>query len=219
MNLGTQELRYSGTQNETLTDKLTIKHNYILNYLGHIFLSGKNEPLMVGNFIGDYVKGKQYQNYPVEIQKGILLHRAIDEYTDRNEHWMAIRELLKPIYKRYAGVVADISTDHFLAANWNQFSDEQLSWYAKWVYAVFLRNFDVMPKQVQGFLPYLIQHRRLQSYAKLKGFEMSLRIMTNRTSLPDGTNAVMQLLNDEYEVFNQHALHFLNDVFYFVKEK
>ena len=104
-----------------------------MNYLGHIFLSGKNEQLLVGNFIGDYVKGKQYLHYPEEIRKGILLHRAIDDFTDRNAHWMNVRELFRPIYKRYAGVVADVVIDHFLAKNWSHFSDEQLDWYSKWV--------------------------------------------------------------------------------------
>ena len=189
-----------------------------MNYLGHIFLSGTNEQLLVGNFIGDYVKGKQYLNYPEEIQKGILLHRAIDEFTDRNLHWMAIRELLRPIYKRYAGVVADIVVDHFLAANWNRFSDEQLNWYAKWVYAVFLRNFDQMPLRVQGFLPYLIQHRRLQSYAKISGLEMSLRIMSLRTSLPDCTEESIDLLKEKYEAFKEYSLLFLADAIAFVAD-
>ena len=75
-----------------------------MNYLGHIFLSGEDEQLLVGNFIGDYVKGTQYQHYPHKMQKGIILHRSIDHYTDQNPHWIAIKRLLSPIYKRYAGV-------------------------------------------------------------------------------------------------------------------
>lgn len=183
-----------------------------MNYLGHIYLSGKNEKLLVGNFIGDYVKGQQYNHYPDEIKQGILLHRAIDKYTDQNVHWMEIRELFRPIYARYAGVVADVVIDHFLARNWSSFSDEQLSWYAKWVYAVFLRYFDEMPKRVQGFLPYLIQHRRLQSYAKLSGLDMSLRIMALRTSLPDATDEAIQFLKEHYALFNDHSMLFLNEV-------
>ena len=188
-----------------------------MNYLGHLYLSGKNESLLIGNFIGDYVKGKQYLNYPEELQKGILLHRSIDEFTDANQHWLAIRALLKPIYKRYAGVVTDIFIDHFLAANWNQFSNEQLSWYAKWVYAVFLQNFDQMPARVQGFLPYLIQHRRLQSYAKISGLKTSLQIMSYRTSLPDGTERAIELLKDNYDEFKKHSLLFLQEVTRFVE--
>lgn len=189
-----------------------------MNYLGHIYLSGNNEQLMIGNFIGDYVKGKQYENYPDEIRKGILLHRVIDDFTDKNEHWLEIRELLKPLYKRYAGVVADILVDHYLAKNWDQFSSTQLNLYSEWVYAVLQKNYVVLPQRVQYFLPYLIQHKRLQSYAKKSGLEMSLRIMSDRTSLPDHTDEVMQLINNEYPIFKKYSLLFLEEVRLFIKQ-
>jgi len=183
-----------------------------MNYLGHIYLSGNDELLMVGNFIGDYVKGNQYNSFPDQIRQGILFHRAIDHFTDQNEHWLAIRELLRPFYHRYAGVVADIFIDHFLAKNWNLYSDTLLTWYAKWAYAAFLRHHQYLPAKVQEFLPYLIQHRRLQSYAYIEGLEMSLRIMSFRTSLPENTDAVIEKLIANYQLFEQHAETFLKEI-------
>lgn len=187
-----------------------------MNYLGHIFLSGESELLMVGNFIGDYVKGKQYENYPEEVKAGILLHRSIDHFTDNNQHWKEIRDLLKPIYGRYAGVVADIFIDHFLAKNWDRYSSIQLGWFSKWAYAVFLRNFELLPHRVQGFMPYLIQHRRLQSYATIKGLDVSLRIMGFRTSLPEKTDNAISHLKTNYILYRQHAVAFLDEVQVFV---
>jgi acyl carrier protein phosphodiesterase len=134
-----------------------------MNYLGHIYLSGENEQLMTGNFIGDYVKGKGYLNYPAEIQRGILFHREIDHYTDQHPNWKIIRETIRPIYGRYAGVVADLFADHILAKNWAEFSEINLNWKSKWAYAVLLKHYNHLPPVVQSFLPYLIQHRRLQS--------------------------------------------------------
>jgi acyl carrier protein phosphodiesterase len=170
-----------------------------LNYLGHIFLSGLNEPLLVGNFIGDYVKGRQFENYPSEIKQGIILHRAIDEFTDHHPAWMTIRELIRPVYNRHAGVVADLFIDHYLAKNWDHYSQIRLQWYAKWVYAVFLKHYEVLPDRVKGFLPFMIQHRRLQSYAEHSGIEISLRIMALHTSLPDHTDKAMLLLKNHDE--------------------
>lgn len=180
-----------------------------MNYLGHIYLSGFNEPLLVGNFIGDYVKGKRFMAYPDAIRRGILYHRAIDHYTDQNRHWQSVRELLRPLYGRYAGVVADVFTDHFLAANWQQFSEVPLSWQAKWAYAALLKHYDQLPHRVQGFLPYLIQHRRLQSYATFEGIEVSLAIMSKYTSLPDNTSRAMLLLHDDYQPLKKHATSFV----------
>jgi acyl carrier protein phosphodiesterase len=183
-----------------------------MNYLGHLFLSGTDEQLLVGNFIGDFVKGKQYTKYPVKIQSGILLHREIDWFTDRNSNWMEIREMLRPVYNRYAGVVADMFVDHFLASNWEHFSDQQLSWYAKWVYAVFLKNFDKMPQQVQNFIPYFIQHRRLQSYAEIAGIDTSLRILSTRRSLPENTDNAIINLKKNYSSYKKSALLFVEEI-------
>ncbi len=184
-----------------------------MNYLGHILLSGNNEQLMTGNFIGDYVKGKKYHDYPEEIQRGIILHRKIDYFTDHcSNNWKNIRERLKPIYGRYAGVVADLFADHILAQNWQSFSHTRLDHYSKWVYAALLHNYNYLPERVKLFLPYLIQHRRLQSYKYNNGIEMSLRIMSFRTSLPDKTSDAIKLLENEFEYFEKNGMLFLNEI-------
>jgi acyl carrier protein phosphodiesterase len=190
-----------------------------MNYLGHIFLSGENELLMVGNFISDYVKGKNYLKYPLEVQKGILLHRSIDQFTDNNQHWRSIREMIRPVYHRYAGVASDLIVDHFLAAKWNSYSQYPLLLYSKWVHAVFLRNYSILPERVKGFLAYLIQHKRLLSYSEIKGIEESLYIMSLRTSLPDQTREAITLLNEHYEKFGNLSTLFLTDVIDFVSNQ
>ena len=53
-----------------------------MNFLAHIYLSGNNKKVTIGNFIADGIKGKKHQNFSKNIQIGILLHRAIDSYTD-----------------------------------------------------------------------------------------------------------------------------------------
>lgn len=50
-----------------------------MNVLAHIYLSGDSEKIIIGNYIGDYVKGRDYLKYPEAIRKGIILHRHIDE--------------------------------------------------------------------------------------------------------------------------------------------
>lgn len=183
-----------------------------MNYLGHIYLSGSNKKLMVGNFIADSVKGKQYLAYPLGIQEGILLHRKIDDFTDRNPHWMEIQSTLKPIYKRYAGVVADMVVDHFLAANWDHFSDIQLSCYTKWIHAVLLQNYGNLPPKIQSIIPILIKNKRLQSYSKIEGIACSLNIMSQQTSLPNNTKKAITYLKANYSDQKRHSLLFLNEI-------
>jgi acyl carrier protein phosphodiesterase len=190
-----------------------------MNYLGHIFLSGENELLMVGNFIADYVKGKNYLKYPAEVQKGILLHRSIDQFTDNDQYWKSIREMIRPVYNRYAGVASDLFIDHFLAVHWNTYSQYPLHVYSKWTHAVFLRNYSLLPERVKGFLAYLIQHKRLLSYSGIKGIEESLYIMSLRTSLPDKTGEAINLLTEHYEEFETLSSRFLKAVIDFVSNQ
>ena len=70
-----------------------------MNFLAHIFLSGKDENLTIGNFIADSVKGKKYLKYPAGIQKGIILHRAIDSYTDTHP---VVRKSTSRLFKTYS---------------------------------------------------------------------------------------------------------------------
>ena len=64
--------------------------NQGMNYLVHIFLSGDDRRVQIGNFVGDAVKGRAYENYPLGFREGILLHREIDDYTD---HHPVVREI------------------------------------------------------------------------------------------------------------------------------
>ena len=68
-----------------------------MNFLAHIYLSGENEGIIIGNFIADGIKGKKYEIYPHAIQKGILLHRAIDSYTDGHP---TVRQSTKRLHKK-----------------------------------------------------------------------------------------------------------------------
>ena len=52
-----------------------------MNYLAHSILSFTNGQL-VGNMIADFIKNNERENFPLEIQDGIKLHRFIDSFTD-----------------------------------------------------------------------------------------------------------------------------------------
>lgn len=100
-----------------------------MNYLAHIFLSGSNRKVQLGNFVGDAVKGSSYKNYPPDIAKGIQLHRAIDDYTDRHPAVCEVVHRLQPEFGRYSGVLLDIYFDYLLASRFESFSGVSLRRY------------------------------------------------------------------------------------------
>ena len=85
-----------------------------MNVLAHIYLSGDSDKIIIGNYIGDYVKGRDYLNYPELIRKGIILHRYIDMFTDRHPVVHRSKIYFSRKYHKYAGVITDIMYDHYL---------------------------------------------------------------------------------------------------------
>ncbi|NVK49164.1 MAG: DUF479 domain-containing protein, partial [Cyclobacteriaceae bacterium] len=85
-----------------------------MNFLAHAFLSFGHEKILVGNFIADFVKGKQIEKYEKQIQIGIQLHRAIDLFTDSHPLVKAAQSYLRPKFGHYSSVITDVFFDYFL---------------------------------------------------------------------------------------------------------
>lgn len=152
-----------------------------MNFLAHIYLSGDNELLKIGNFMADTVRGKRYLDYSNEIQKGILLHRFIDTYTDAHPIYRQSRRRLYEKYGHYAGVIMDIVYDHFLAKNWKYYNEIELDVYAAQFYDSLKENYELLTTKTQNLMPYMIQQNWLVQYASLEGLETILFQMDHRT--------------------------------------
>ncbi|MBP7506741.1 MAG: acyl carrier protein phosphodiesterase [Prolixibacteraceae bacterium] len=180
--------------------------------MGHIFLSGDNEDIIVGNFIADSVKGKKYKLYPTEIQKGILLHRKIDEFTDKNEHFQNIKLFFIPVYNHYSGVVADLTVDYYLALNWSNYSDIPLKIFTSKIYNIFLKNYHIIPVRMKRFLHNLIYRDRLLTYSSLKGIKEALSIMSFHSELPDFSAKAVRIIDDNNKEMNNLFNSFINEI-------
>jgi len=189
-----------------------------MNHLAHIFLSGNNDYVKIGNFIGDYIKGKKYKRYTPEIQIGIIMHRNIDNFTDSNEIPKKIKPLFSGYYGRYAGIIIDVFYDHFLAVNWDNFSDIPLKTFVNRFYSILQKNNQVLPYKVQNFLPRMIEHDRIYSYKYFQGLEKALSVMSKHTSLPDYTSKAMTILSDNYSLINRNFLEFFPEIINFITE-
>lgn len=187
-----------------------------MNYLAHLYLSGEEEKTMVGNFIADHVKGKSFEKFPREIQKGILLHRQIDSFTDAHPKFREAKKLLTNGFGLYSGIIVDLLYDHILATKWDNYSDKTLRSFSKRSHAILLSNFRHLPKRVQAFLPILIQNRRLESYATVDGIIQSIEIMGRYTSLPRESEFAKQILLENREYLIENFENFMDDMIGFV---
>jgi acyl carrier protein phosphodiesterase len=183
-----------------------------MNYLAHLYLSGDDPGVLVGNFIGDYVKGGRFNRYNGSVQTGILLHRQIDSFTDRHPAFRESASLFKEGYQRYAGVVCDVVYDHLLAAGWEKFSDLTLNAFVSKSHRILMQHYFGLPLKVKQFLPFLIKSRRLENYRHLEGIEKTLNIMSANSSLPDKTAFAVKRIQTHYDILRDQFEVFMPEV-------
>lgn len=189
-----------------------------MNFLAHLYLSGDDEQLMIGNFIADSVKGSSFNAYPPGIAKGIRLHRAIDFYSDNHPVFLKSVIRLRPKYRKYAGVIVDIFYDHFLAKNWKEYSDKPLEQYASEVHALMLKNILHFPERSIMFLKYAMRTNRMVSYATLQGIEETLYGMSRRTTFKSNMELSLDDLKENYPLFENEFREFFEEARMYVKE-
>lgn len=190
-----------------------------MNFLAHIFLSGQNEDLIIGNFIADSVKGKKYLNFPSGIQKGIILHRSIDYFTDTHPVVRQSTSRLFKNYSHYSAVIVDIYYDHFLASNWSNYSETPLEIYIADFYLLLEKNFSILPEPIQRFFPVMVEENWLLSYASIEGIQKILYQMNIRTRGKSKMDKAVKDLQDNYKDFEGDFNTFFPDLQKFTKQK
>jgi acyl carrier protein phosphodiesterase len=190
-----------------------------VNYLAHIYLSNEEEEITLGNFIADGVKGKKYVQFPLGIQQGILLHRAIDSYTDAHPIVRKSTKRLHKKYSHYSGVIVDILYDHFLAKNWTQYHSIPLHKYTENFYNLINSNFDRLTPRIQKMMPYMIEQNWLLSYASIDGIGKILDQMNRRTNNQSKMNLAVLELTTYYKEFEEEFTLFFEDLKKYSKNK
>jgi acyl carrier protein phosphodiesterase len=188
-----------------------------MNLLAHLYLSGKKEQIITGNFIGDYVKGDQYKNYPNEVMEGIMLHRNIDSFTDRHDIVKHSRSYLSTYYQKYAGVVVDIFYDHFLSKDWDQFSQDSLYTFINRIYRILDKYHFMLPEKVLQFFPEMKHQRWLENYGTLEGISEVLERIVKRARLPEKIKHATQHLHEHYDVFHKDFYAFFPRIINYVR--
>lgn len=154
-----------------------------MNYLAHIFLSGNDKQIQIGNFVADAVKGNAYRDYPVRMQKGILLHRRIDTFADSHPLVQELVVMGRKDFGRYSAVVTDVLLDHFLARDFKIYAHQPLKYFAYRFYWNLIWNYHHLPGRFQGFMWHFILTSRLECYASREGIRRSLAIMVKYRGL------------------------------------
>lgn len=183
-----------------------------MNFLAHIYLSGTEEEVIIGNFIADGIKGKSYQNYSEGIQKGVLLHRFIDSFTDAHPTVRKSTARLHANYGHYSGVIVDILYDHYLARNWSDYHEQPLDAFVQDFYELLHRNYESLPTRTKRLMPYMIADNWLYSYATVEGIGKILSQMNHRTQGKSRMDRAVAELLEHYDAFEAEFRTFFSEL-------
>lgn len=184
-----------------------------MNFLAHLYLSGNIPEIMVGNFIGDFVRGRNvYDQFHYNIALGIELHRLIDEFTDSHLVVLESKKRLRPKYRHYAPVIVDVFYDHFLAIHWTDYHPQSLPDFANYAYMQLENHDDILPERVLQMMPYMIQGNWLVNYAKSEGIHRALSGMSRRTPYISKMEEAVHDLKEYYTDFDNEFSQFFPEL-------
>ena len=170
-----------------------------MNYLAHAYLSFNQPEILIGNMISDFVKGKTKFNYPEKIQKGIALHRAIDEFTDKHPNTLEAKQYFKPAYRLYAGAFIDVVYDHFLATDEKEFNTpSHLQVFSEQVYETLQQNIELLPLNFRSIFPHMKQHDWLFNYRLRTGVHQSFKGLKRRASYIAEIDSAILIFENNY---------------------
>jgi len=190
-----------------------------LNYLAHIFLSGSEGQLQLGNFIGDFVKGNPENRYPSKITEGIVLHRKIDDFTDAHPVVRETVATVRPVFGRYSAIVVDMYFDYFLATNFNRYTSGSIHLFAFRFYFIVLFNYRHLPAKVKTFIFHFVFTHRLYKYASLAGLKNSLQIMQKHKVPAIDPELIIGFLTDHSNELEENFHKFFPDLIAFAENE
>lgn len=191
-----------------------------MNFLAHAYLSFDDPEILLGNMISDFVKGNQKLNYPLKIQKGIMLHRFIDEYTDKHTATINAKQFFKAELGLYSGAFIDVVYDYFLANDFNEFnSDFALENFAVSCYYNLEKNSNYFPASFQLPFQSMKTHNWLVNYKNDVGIQKSFDSLTNRAKyINHKHNAFAIFLENKENLKIQYDI-FFKDIKQFALQK
>ena len=190
-----------------------------MNFLAHIYLSFGDDEITVGNFIADSIRGNKFSHLPPKIQKGILLHREIDTFTDAHPIARQSSKRLHANYSHYSRVIVDIFYDHFLATNWDTYSNIPLEAFTETFYDMIEAHYPILPMGIKRMMPYMIADNWLLNYGTIKGIGRVLNGMNRRTQNKSKMQFAIIDLEAHYEDFESEFTSLFEELIIFSRQK
>lgn len=179
-----------------------------MNFLAHFHLAWPDEGLVAGGLEGDFYKGPLRDDLPAALREGVKLHRAIDAYTDQHPDMLVLRRHLPDTLRRYAGIIADLSFDHYLSIHWHRFSDQSLPEFNRSIYAILQRHHDDFSPSAQQMMSRILEHDILGIYDRWQTVTATAERIGRRFGQRNPFHDIERELTPHRELLEQTFLNF-----------
>ena len=156
-----------------------------MNFFAHALLAGDDPALIVGGVVGDWIKGTLPGTLPVDLARGVALHRAIDSHAEMHHAFNQSRARVSSQRRRYAGVLVDIFYDHLLARHWIDLHSQPLEVFTASGYRHIEERMSELPVASHPALRMMAREDWLTSYAQIEGIADVLARMSRRARQPN----------------------------------
>jgi acyl carrier protein phosphodiesterase len=190
-----------------------------VNFLAHAYLSFDKPKVLVGNFIGDFVRGNLEEQFDKQIIIGILLHREIDRFTDRHPVVKEAQGILRPIFYRYSAVITDMFFDYFLSKNWEDYDHRSIEDFTVQVYDIIDTHKAILPDKFLHPYKYMKKENWLVSYGTMEGIQRAFTGISYRTTFDSKLEKAPVYLKKYHETFEDYFKQFFPELVSFSRNK
>lgn len=194
-----------------------------MNFVAHQLLSFRNPEIQIGNLYGEIVRGKDFLRFEGDRQKGILLHRQIDSFTDSHPSVKNSSQIFHERYGKYSPVIVDVLYDYILISNWENFSEEPYEEFVADCYLLFQKHFSEFPPRLKFIVKHLLEQDWFRNYQTLAGIQQTLSGISQRSKFPNNIASAVEemliykdVLEKDFHVFfpeiRNHCKSFLNSL-------
>ena len=190
-----------------------------MNYLAHLALAQPHPEFRLGCLMGDFRKHLDEKSLPLTVRQGICEHLLVDRYTDNHDRVRELKQLFSPSRRRFAGIILDVTFDHFLIRHWQRYWQSSRECVVDSIYHDMNQQRALMPRPMRQVVERMIASDWLSSYESLEGVGVALDRMSVRIRFKNKLHGAREELERHYEALDRGFLDFFPQLLQYTREQ
>ncbi len=172
-----------------------------MNFLAHCALATADDDLIVGGFLGDFVKGTVPDTLPKLVARGVRLHRRIDAFSNTEPHIRSSVARLPEAHRRLAPPFVDLLADHLLARDFECCHGEALGDFTDRVHAAIERREVWLGASARRYFAFMRDTALLHRYQDLSTVARAFERIAARFGRSEAVAPFMACVETHFDAF------------------